>query len=338
MPDPQELQSLLRDFHDRLRDQPLTVAVVGDIILDHHLEGTPDGRHPDIGVPVLRDATSHESCGGAANIAIALTRLGVASWVFGVVGLDVPGRQLTNLLERQPYERRLVRQRGWPTPVKHWLYERQADKLSLLYRVDQDQALPADAREQLLGEFRARCPARVDVVVLVDHGLGAIGPETLPVLDLARERGAKVVAIPRTNVLSARTMNAIVINSPEMRILADADAGADPRALAAAYARQYALDVFLTLLEEGIYFCPSGGPGGTLIEGYALPCAHWMGARDMATVIVALGAALDMGALHTARLANLFRHLVARQRGNGRVTWSDVDQFVGLTEAAPAAR
>ena len=35
-------------------------------------------------------------------------------------------------------------------------------------------------------------------------------------------------------------------------------------------------------------------------------------------------------ALQSARLAMPFRHLVAAQRGNGRVMWRDVFRFVGL--------
>ena len=33
-------------------------------------------------------------------------------------------------------------------------------------------------RPELVGEFRARCPQNVDAVMLVDHGLGSIGPES----------------------------------------------------------------------------------------------------------------------------------------------------------------
>jgi hypothetical protein len=51
----------------------------------------------------------------------------------------------------------------------------------------------------------------------------------------------------------------------------------------------------------------------------------------MATALVAVGLALDLEPLETARLANVFRHLVAGQRGNGRVLWRDVFRFVGLS-------
>jgi D-beta-D-heptose 7-phosphate kinase/D-beta-D-heptose 1-phosphate adenosyltransferase len=328
-----ELRGLVQDMARLLRERRVSVAVVGDMILDSAIEGVSAGRHPDTLVPILRDATTQESIGGAGNIALALARLGAEVALFGVIGSDLPGRQLENLLDRQPFADYLVTERGWPTPRKDWIYERQGSRVALVQRIDYDRPLAERARQELIGEFRARCPADVDVVVLADHGLGSIGPECVALLGLARERGARLVAIPRTACLRGQALDAIVLNASEMRRLAGADEQADPRALAARYAGEYAQHVFLTLLGEGVLICPAGGRGaGTLIEAHPLECPQWMGSRDMATAIVALGLALGLDPVDNARLANAFRHLVAAQRGNGRVLWRDVFHLVGLAE------
>lgn len=334
MSKPQDLQKLVREFAARVKERMLRVAVVGDMILDNTIEGEPGGRHPEIAVPILRNVTFQESIGGAANIALALARLGVEASLYGIVGSDLPGRQLENLLDRQPFADYIVTERGWPTPRKDWIYHRQEGRRTLVQRIDYDKPLPAPAREELVGEFRARCPLNVDAVVLVDHGLGCIGPESLALIGLARERKAKVVAIPRTTVLRGQPLDAIVINSPEIRVMFGAGPQSEPRDLAVRYAREYSQHVFLTLLDEGILVCPAGAAGqGTLLRGYPLDNGHWMGARDMATTIVAIGLALGMDLLAIGQLATAFRHLVAAQVGNGRVLWRDVFQFVGLPEA-----
>jgi D-beta-D-heptose 7-phosphate kinase/D-beta-D-heptose 1-phosphate adenosyltransferase len=326
---PQDVQQLVRDLHDRLQQRRVSVAVVGDMILDTAIEGVPGGRHPETLVPILRDATAHESIGGAANIALTLARLGAKVNLFGIIGSDLPGRQLENLLDRQPFEDYLITERGWPTPRKDWIYERQGDQVTLTRRIDYDRPLSGSAREELVGEFRTRCPAHVDVVILTDHGLGSIGPESLALIGLARERGARLIAIPRTPILRGQALDAIVINSPEMKQLAHSDD--DPRVLAARYAREYAQNVFLPMLAEGIFVCPAGSrSAGTLVEGFPLENADWMGARDMGTAILALGTALGLDPVESARLATPFRHLVAAQRGNGRVMWRDVFRFVGV--------
>lgn len=331
MSKPQELQPLVNDVYHRLRGRRSKVVVVGDMILDNAIEGIPGGRHSEINVPIIREATTQESIGGAGNIALALARLGVDVTLFGIIGSDLPGRQLENLLDRQPFADHLITERGWPTPRKEWIYHRQEGRLSLVQRIDYDKPLPARAREELVGEFRARCPANVEVVILVDHGLGSIGPESLALIGLAKERNAKLVVIPRTTALRGQAVDAIVLNSPEMRNMYGADPSADPRALAARYAREYAQHVFLTMLQEGILVCTAGSTeAGTLIQGYPLESAHWMGARDMATAIVAVGLSLEIAPVDIGRLATAFRHLVASQRGNGRVLWRDVFEFVGL--------
>src|SRR5262245_9940565 len=325
MAQPKDLQKLVQDVSQKVKQRHLSVAVVGDMILDNAIEGVPGGKHPDIGVPILKRATTQESIGGAANIALILARLGIDATLFGIIGSDLPGRQLENLLDRQNFADYLITERGWPTPHKDWVYMRQENRLSLVQRIDYDRPLSSHARDELVGEFRARCPADVDVVILVDHGLGSIGPESLALVGLAKERRAKLVAIPRTTALRGQPLDIIVINSPEIRNFYDAEPSVDPRPLAARYAREYAQNVFLTLLEEGIWVCPAAAAnGGALVPGYPLQNAQWMGARDMATAIAAVGLALGLDVLDNARLAQGFRHLIASQRGNGRVTWRDV--------------
>ena len=327
-----ELQKLVKTAADKLQQRKITVAVVGDMILDNAIEGAPAGRHPDIGVPMLKEATFQESIGGAANIALALSRLGVDVALFGIIGSDLPGRQLENLLDRQPFADYLITERGWPTPRKDWIYHRQEGRLTLQMRIDYDKPLEGRAREELVGEFRARCPSSVDVVILADHGLGSIGPESLALVSLAKERKAKIVAIPRTSTLRGQPLDAIVINAPELRNMFGASSDADPRPLAARYAREHSQHVFLTLMEEGIVTCPAGSNEATLHKAQPLENAHWMGARDMATIIVAIGLALGMGPSEIGPLATVCRQLIAAQRGNGRLVWRDVYQQVGLPE------
>jgi len=326
------LQKLVREVHADLRSRPVNIAVIGDMILDNSIEGEPRGFHPETNVPVLGDATSQESIGGAANIATALQKLGCQVTLFGVIGSDLPGRQLENLLDRQPFTNHLITERGWPTPRKDWIYRRVEGRVEMIQRIDYDRPLSQRAREELVGEFRVRCPAGVQVVILADHGLGSIGQESLAIIGLAKEMRAKLVAIPRTTVLRGQALDAIVLNAVEMRRLAQAGDQADPKALAARYAREYNQHVFLTLFDEGVVVCPAGlkSTTGILCEGFPIENPDWMGARDITTGIVALGLARGMDLEEIGKLSTVFRHLVASQRGNGRVHWHDVYRFLGL--------
>src|SRR5262245_43162695 len=96
---PQQFQKLVKETALHLRQRKLSVAVVGDMILDTTIEGVPGGMHAETKVPILREATAQESIGGAGNIALTLSRLGVEVTLFGIIGSDLPGRQLENLLD-----------------------------------------------------------------------------------------------------------------------------------------------------------------------------------------------------------------------------------------------
>jgi D-beta-D-heptose 7-phosphate kinase/D-beta-D-heptose 1-phosphate adenosyltransferase len=331
MTSPEQLQPLVRDVRQRLQVLPLNIAVVGDMILDNAIEGVPGGVHPETKVQILRDATSQESIGGAANIALALARLGAQVSLFGIVGSDLPGRQLENMLDRQAFATHLITERGWPTPRKDYIYRRAEGRLESVTRIDYDRPLPGRAREELVGEFRVRCPPDVQVVILADHGLGSIGPESLALIGIAMEREAKIVAIPRSTVLRGQFLNAIVINATEMRRLANAGDTADPRQLAARYALDFGVHVFLTLMEDGLMVYPMGKDStGTKIDAPGVEVPDWMGVRDITTAIVGVGMGYGMDPVDIGRFSSIFRTIVAAQRGNGRVLWRDVYRFVGI--------
>ncbi len=329
------LQDAVQKMVRQLSERRVRIAVVGDMILDNAIEGVPTPLHPEFKIPLLRDVTTIESIGGAANIALALSRLGVEVTVFGIVGSDLPGRQLENLIDRQGFISHMITEKGWLTPKKDWIYHRLDGQVKLVQRIDYDRPLPARAREELVGEFRAHCPEQIDVVILVDHGLGCIGPESIPLVSLAKEHAARVVAIPRSRVLHGHPLDAIVLNSTEMRALAEGEMKADVKGMAARYAREYQRHIFLTLFEEGMDIFPAGPEGGQVIhlDMPPLPQYDWMGVRDITTAVAALGLALNTPLDTIGQIAMLFRFLVAGVRGSGRVFWRDIGPLVGGSES-----
>ena len=92
MANPHDLKQSAQALASKLQERRASIVVVGDMILDNAIEGVPGGSHPETGVRILKDATSQESIGGAGNIALALSRLGVEVTLFGIVGSDLSGR------------------------------------------------------------------------------------------------------------------------------------------------------------------------------------------------------------------------------------------------------
>ena len=331
----EEVARIAEQVAQRVHEENVTVTVVGDLIFDVEVEGQAGGIHLETGVELLKKATLQESIGGAGNLALILSRLGVQVTLFGLVGSDLPGRQLAEMQDRQRYDSHVVAQRGWPTPSKHWVYERNAGSIKPRIRIDYDQPLPGSGREELMGEFRARFRGGAHVLVVADHGLGAMGPETAPLLELARESGAKVVAIPRTPLEQYEKVDVLVPNPTEMRALVGIEGKGEAREAANQFAEQHKLMIYLTQGHEGLYVADGPQPSEShLAPTRPVENPQKMGARDMILATVALGLALDLDSTETASLANVLANLVIVQRGNGVVFWDDL--FTALGRSSPS--
>src|SRR5436853_3324933 len=74
------------------------VLVVGDVMLDHFIWGSVARISPEAPVPVVDFERESFMPGGAANVARNLTSLQVPTELLGIVGQDLPARQLKRLL------------------------------------------------------------------------------------------------------------------------------------------------------------------------------------------------------------------------------------------------
>src|SRR5882672_6077467 len=77
------------------------VLVLGDAMLDHFIWGSVARISPEAPVPVVDFERESFMPGGAANVARNLTALKVPSELLGVIGRDLPARQLTQILKEQ---------------------------------------------------------------------------------------------------------------------------------------------------------------------------------------------------------------------------------------------
>ncbi len=67
------------------------IAVIGDVMLDHYIEGDIDRISPEAPVPILAKNCDRFVPGGAANVAANVASLGGQAYLFGVIGKDDRG-------------------------------------------------------------------------------------------------------------------------------------------------------------------------------------------------------------------------------------------------------
>ncbi|MEK7502859.1 MAG: PfkB family carbohydrate kinase [Patescibacteria group bacterium] len=70
------------------------VAVLGDIMLDHYLEGRATRMSPEADIPIISVEKEWFALGGAGNTAANIASLGAEVILFGQVGVDNFGKQI----------------------------------------------------------------------------------------------------------------------------------------------------------------------------------------------------------------------------------------------------
>src|SRR3984957_5379010 len=81
--------------------QKSRILVVGDVMLDEFLWGKVTRISPEAPVPVVDIQRRAAYPGGAANVARNLASLGAHAGLAGVIGQDVPGEHLVQLLTEE---------------------------------------------------------------------------------------------------------------------------------------------------------------------------------------------------------------------------------------------
>ena len=79
------------------------IFVMGDVMLDRYLFGSTDRVSPEAPVPIVSISKTEERPGGAANVAMNISRLGVRTTIFGVVGDDEDANILENIHQLLKY-------------------------------------------------------------------------------------------------------------------------------------------------------------------------------------------------------------------------------------------
>jgi rfaE bifunctional protein kinase chain/domain len=98
--------------------QNKNILVVGDLILDHYIWGKVRRISPEAPVPVVEVERESFLLGGAANVANNIVSLGSRAAVVGIVGRDMAGETLTDLIRRKGVNCEGIFVSNRPTTVK----------------------------------------------------------------------------------------------------------------------------------------------------------------------------------------------------------------------------
>ena len=313
----------------------VTVAVVGDLMLDETWTGDVSRVAPEAPVPLLNLAAMSRRAGGAGNVVENLVALGAKPIALGAVGPGEEGAWLARRLTTLPGGRGTVVVDPWrTTPVKR----RMVAEGRQLLRVDEEIAsgLSPDAERELLAAG-LRAVVDADVLLVSDYAKGTLTPALLGgLLAAAKKRGIPALVDPKGRDYGRyRGATLVTPNRKELEAVTG-DVARDDASVAAIGARlrdELELDALLVKLsEEGMLLLPRGGEARR-IRARAREVFDVTGAGD--TVLAALGVALGagLGLEAAAEVANRAAGCAVARVGTAPVHWADLlDGLVAAPE------
>jgi len=155
------------------------ILVIGDLILDRHIQGTVSRISPEAPVPVVLQRGEHSYApGGAANVAQNLRSLQARVTLVGRVGRDAEGKELVDVLQKKKISTGgIFVDPQIPTIVKTRIMAQHQQVLRLDREKIMDEPDPKFLKK-VFGYLKKNF-YRYDAVVISDYGKGMICRELI---------------------------------------------------------------------------------------------------------------------------------------------------------------
>lgn len=176
----------------------VSVAVVGDLMLDRYITGKVERISPEAPVPIIDVEKEYSMPGGAANVIQNIVALGANAIPFGVIGNDLHGEEIKNQLQTlhcttdgvivDPFR---------PTTTKTRILAGSHH----IVRVDYESRheISDEIKERLVNSFREAIEAdHIRAIVIQDYNKGVMREDVIrEVLQIAKEFNIPVLVDPK---------------------------------------------------------------------------------------------------------------------------------------------
>ncbi|MCC6575484.1 MAG: D-glycero-beta-D-manno-heptose-7-phosphate kinase [Planctomycetes bacterium] len=307
-----------------------SVAVMGDLILDHYVFGGVERISPEAPIPVLHVKDETDRLGGAANVAANVLSMGGKSSLIGVLGKDEGGQRFETLANAT----RGLTLMGTNTTARPTIIKtRMVSQNQQMLRVDREHNTALDASTAAgVRACAARAISDADALVLSDYNKGVLTHESCQeAIRLAQKRGIPVIVDPKGRDYSKyKGATAVTPNRAE----AEAATGIDCRGMEGVenagrlLCKQLGLKAaVITLSAQGVAIVPARG-AMTHIPAQARSVYDVTGAGDTFIAAFAVLVAHGEDFVISARLANYAAGLKVARFGAVAITREELRRAV----------
>ena len=177
------------------------VLVIGDSMLDSYIIGNVERISPEAPIPIMKIEENFFIPGGAGNVALNLSSLGVKSYFISLVGKDDAGKKLIKILDlSKNINANIVMDKSRKTSIK----TRYIGNSQQLLRTDEETTnkMSRDVEKQIF-QYYVRAIKKSDVVIISDYGKGIFwGNFCQRIIKLAINLKKNVIVDPKNNDFS----------------------------------------------------------------------------------------------------------------------------------------
>src|SRR6185312_5807339 len=303
-----------------------SILVIGDLMIDHYIWGHALRLSPEAPVPIVDVKTESTTLGGAGNVVQNLVALGASVSIGGIIGNDVSGRQLVEMLENEGIKTNtIIKDSNRCTTVK----TRVLAGSHQLVRVDREvkEALAAELENELADKLSAAIGAS-DVVVLSDYNKGLFSRGlTQRLIKIANDHQKNVMVDPKG--LNYEKYKGAYLIKPNRKELAEAaytekigNVADIQDAAKAIFSQTGATYLVFTLSEDGIAVLAEQTT--KLLPVKATEVFDVTGAGDTVIAAIAYFAALGLSVEEACELANHAAAIVVRHVGSVTATVDEI--------------
>lgn len=308
----------MKDLLTRFED--ISVAVVGDVMLDTYWWGHVERISPEGPVPIVALDKKEYRIGGAGNVALNLCSLGAKVNIISVLGNDEDGK----LLEK------LMREKGINTSALYKSDERiTTNKIRVIGRNQQMMRLDSEMVSDLNEIDETRFIAQVilalkkqqpNILIFEDYNKGVLTQKTIAALiSFCKENNILTAVDPkRKNFFNYKGVDIFKPNLKEAREalnLIDNEVNEENLRIVHALLHQKLQHKisFITLSEHGVFYQQENE--AAILPAYIRNIADVSGAGDTVIAVAALVYAATNNKFMMAEISNLAGGLVCEEVG-----------------------
>ncbi len=184
-------QKRLLEIKDRFKNY--NVAVVGDMMLDGYLWGDVQRISPEAPVPIVEIDNEFFRFGGAANVALNISKLGCNPIPIGVIGDDRNGEIFKELLNNSSMNSDLlIKDSSRATTTKTRVIS--ADQQTVRIDKEDKQKISREIEEKIISSLKSNIE-NIDGIILEDYNKGVLSSSLIEDIISLANKNDKVVTV-----------------------------------------------------------------------------------------------------------------------------------------------